>query len=402
MNTIKIIIIIINILLLINTIHFGIFAVIPFLKKKREEVKLQNKKNKFMILIAARNEELVIGNLIDSLHKLDYPKDLYNICVIPNNCLDKTKEIAIEKNCLVIEPEFIPKTKGEVLNFCFNYFKNEKFDAYVIFDADNVVDKNFLKYMNDKLNKGYKLIQGFRDTKNLYDNHIAGSYAIFFYLQNLYLYESRSRIKKNATINGTGYVVSKALIDNLPRFKTVTEDIELTCLVILNNERIGYEEKAIFYDEQVTNFKTSMIQRKRWIQGFIQVYKNYSKQLIIKIFKKPNFKLIDFYQILFLPINQALACIILIVSIFTILPIKLFLMGIIIGFIGELVVEIYLLKYYHKNIKKLWLTILFFPIFNITWMPIYIYSLFNFNIKWDEIRHIKNIKIEDFTRGDEV
>ena len=402
MNIINIIIIILNILLMINTIHFGIFAIIPFFRKKKEETIISTKKNKFMILIAARNEELVIGNLIDSLKQLNYPKDLFRICVIPNNCNDNTKQIAIEKDCMVIEPDFSPKTKGEVLNYCFNYFKEEKFDSYVIFDADNVVDKNFLKHMNDKLNKGYRVVQGFRDTKNLYDNHIAGSYALFFYLQNLFLYETRSRIKKNATINGTGYVVSKDLIDSLPTFKTVTEDVELTCLSILNNEKIGYEEKAVFYDEQVTTFKTSMIQRKRWIQGCFQVYKAYAKELIIKLFKEPNFQLIDLYQILFLPINQAFVTVVLIASIFTILPIKIFLLGSFIGIFGELIVEIYLIKYYQKNIKNLWLAILFFPIFNISWMPIYVYSLFNCNNKWEEIKHTKNLKIEDFTRGEEV
>jgi len=383
---------------MINTIHFGIFSILPFLKKKKKVVNKSRKMHKFIILIAARNEEMVLGNLIDSLQKVDYPSELYQICVIPNNCSDNTQKIAANKNCLVIEPETNVKTKGEVLNYCFQYFKDNEFDAYIIFDADNIVSKDFLKEINNKLNEGYKIVQGFRDTKNLYENHISGSFGLFFYLQNLFLYESRHRIGKNATINGTGYAVMKNYINELPKFKTVTEDVELTCLTVLHDEKIGYAKKAIFYDEQVTDFKVSIIQRKRWIQGFIQVYKIYFKDLLTKIIHKPSFETIDFYHILYLPINQVFAILLLIISIFTIIPLKFLIITLILGYLGEILIGIYLIKYYHKKINKLWKTILFFPIFNISWIPIYIYSFFNSKNKWEEIKHTKDLKIEELER----
>ena len=402
MRAFKIIILILNILIMINTIHFGIFAILPFLKKKENEKTKSNKKHKFMILIAARNEEMVIGNLVDSLRKQDYPKDLYEICVIPNNCWDNTKKVALGKKCMVIEPDFNPKTKGEVLNFSFNYFKDYSFDAYVIFDADNIASPAFLKHMNEKLNKGYKIVQGFRDTKNLYDNHITGSYALFFYIENLFIYESRSRINKNSTINGTGYVVLKDYINQLPKFKTSTEDIELTYLSVMQNEKIGFEEQAVFYDEQVTNFKVSMTQRKRWIQGSMQVFKTYIKDLLKSIIHNPSFETVEMFHVLYLPINQALAIIVLIISLLTILPLKLFILSLFVSYIGTVMVDIFLLNYYKKNIKKLWAAILYFPIFNICWIPLYVYSVINSKNKWEEIKHTKSLKIEDMTRGEEI
>ena len=351
MKILKIILLICNFILLINSLHFGLFAILPFLRKRKKNKIISHQKHKFMILIAARNEEKVIGNLIDSLNSQEYDKSLYKICVIPNNCNDNTKNIALDKKCIVIEPNVITKTKGEVLNYTFDYFKNDKsFDTYVIFDADNVVDKYFLKNINNKLNEGYKVVQGFRDTKNLYENYLSGSYALFFYLQNLFLYDSRNRIGESSTVNGTGYAISKEYLNNINHSaKTSTEDIELTCICALNHEIIGFSSDARFYDEQVNSFKVSVKQRKRWIQGSMQVFKTYIKNLFKEIKNNNSFQLIDMIHMLFLPINQALAFIFLLLSYIFIIPFNFIVLGIIIGYIGEIVVSLLLLIIYKKK-----------------------------------------------------
>ena len=397
MKTLKIIIIICNFILFINSFHFGFFAIFPLLLKKKERKSISNQKHKFMVLIAARNEELVIGNVIDSIKKQDYDESLYKICVIPNNCSDNTKQIAEDKDCLVIEPDIKTKTKGEVLNYVFKYFqKDESFDTYVIFDADNLVDKNFLKKMNDKLNENYKIVQGFRDTKNLYDNYLSGSYALFFYLQSLFMYASRRRLGESSALNGTGYVVLKSFIDEIKfKSKTITEDIEFTCVCALNNEKIGYEDKAIFYDEQVTNYSVSVKQRKRWIQGSMQVLKKYYKNLFTCMKDKMSFQLLDMMQILLLPINQALVCVVLILSYILFVPIKMIVIGLLIGYIGEVILSVFLILFFKKTLKKSLIACLFFPIFHISWLPIYLYSIFNSDSKWDEIKHNNSVKIEE-------
>ena len=323
--------------------------------------------------------------------------DKYEIYVIPNNCTDNTKQIAIDMNCKVLEPNFSPKSKGEVLNYVFDKFKkNNDFDTYLIMDADNVLDPNFLEEINNKLNEGYKIVQGFRDTKNLYQNYITESYALFFYLQSLFLYEARIRMGESSTINGTGYAVLKEFIDDTSfRAKTVTEDIELTCVAALNREKVGYSRDAIFYDEQVTSFSVSMKQRKRWIQGLMQVWKTKHKELFKKIKEKNTFQLTDQFFALTLPIDQALVFVFLIVSYFLIIPYYMIIIGILVGYIGEIIVSIFLTLYFKKDLKKLLPGILFFPIFHISWLPIYIYSLFNTNNTWEEIKHNESLEIEE-------
>ena len=73
-------------------LYYVITGVCAFLKPKNENVEI-SKINKFSIIIAARNEDMVIGNLIDSLKKQNYDKDAFDINVIVNNSTDKTYEV---------------------------------------------------------------------------------------------------------------------------------------------------------------------------------------------------------------------------------------------------------------------------------------------------------------------
>ena len=127
---------------------------------RKEEKKNYTPKNKFALLIAAHNEEVVIGSLIESMLKLDYPKDMYDIFVIADNCTDDTAKISKGYGVNVCERFAEDKRgKGYALEWMFaKLFKmDKKYDAVAIFDADNLVHKDFLKEMNSKMRKDIKL-----------------------------------------------------------------------------------------------------------------------------------------------------------------------------------------------------------------------------------------------------
>ena len=181
----NILISVISIFFTLYGLYYGVTGICAFFKRK-EEKEIKRKINKFSIIIAARNEENVIGNLIDSLKSQNYPKDKFNINVIVNNSTDNTYEVSKKHGANTIMCEVPVKSKGEVLHYIFNKFKDKDDDAYVIFDADNIVHPDFLKEMNRSLNMGYKVAQGFRDSKNYQDNWLSGSYALFYYIQNFF------------------------------------------------------------------------------------------------------------------------------------------------------------------------------------------------------------------------
>ena len=243
-----------------SLIYLGYFVVtsVGIFKKKKNNI-VSSKKNFFAVIIAARNEEDVIGKLIDSLKKQNYSSKYFDIYVIANNCTDNTFEVAKMAGAKTILCTEKVSTKGEVLKYAFDILKdNDKIDAYAIFDADNIVHPDFLSKMNDMINSGYSVAQGFRDTKNTSDNWLTSSYAILYYLQSLFLNESRYNLGKSSFLNGTGFIIKKEVIDKHGfNPKTVTEDVEFTAMCAINNEKIGFATEAITYDEQVSRFDVS-------------------------------------------------------------------------------------------------------------------------------------------------
>ena len=120
-----------------------IISLCSFVKIKEKPLK-EDKQHRFMTIIPAHNEEKVVVNLIESLKKLDYPKDLYDIYVIADNCTDKTAEVAKKAGAIVYERfDEAHKTKGHALQWFLaqKIEEDAPYDAFCIFDADNIVDE---------------------------------------------------------------------------------------------------------------------------------------------------------------------------------------------------------------------------------------------------------------------
>ena len=197
------------------TIYTAYYAIIFIFSFKSIEKRVDyDPKNTFAIIIAARNEEQVIGNLIESLKDQNYPKNMYDIIVIPNNCTDSTDEIARSKGATVIDCSLPIRSKGDVLSFAFDKILNEhdKYDAFCVVDADNLVHPDFLRKMNSALCSGVKVGQGYRDSKNPYDTIISSCYSIYYWMVNRLHNHARSSIGLSAMVNGSGFMVSADIL----------------------------------------------------------------------------------------------------------------------------------------------------------------------------------------------
>lgn len=399
----KILFIIISIFSSVYATYFLVMACGLF---KKDDKKILDKKiNKFAILIAARNEEGVIGNLIDSLKKQNYPSDKYEIIVIVNNCTDNTLEVSKKHGASIIECNEKVKSKGEVLKYTFNKLdKRKDIDAYVIFDADNLVHEDFLQKMNDMINRGYALAQGFRDTKNVSDNWLSSSYALLYYMQSLFINKARYNLGKSSFLNGTGFMVKKEVIDK-HGFNpvTLTEDIEFTAICAVNDEKIAFCEDAITYDEQVSSFRDSLKQRKRWSFGTVQCLKNYFWPLLKKGLKEGKlecFDIILFYLSVVLHVVTAISS--LSYSIYLFFTIKnftisslMFVISPFVGYIIGVIFRLFVIKKVNKSVKENIGGILLFDLFLISWIPINFICLFKKDVSWDQIKHNRNISVND-------
>ena len=248
------------------TVYYFIVALFGMWHKK--EKNLAEPQNKFALVIPAHNESMVIGDLLENLKMLKYPKELYDIYVIADNCTDNTAKIARENGAIVYERfDETKKTKGYALNWFLSKMKVKKddYDALLVFDADNIVDKNFLNVMNKKLCQGEVLVQGYRDIKNPTDTWVSGGYAIFYWTMNRLYHLARYNMGLSPLINGTAFMVKwDMLIDEGWNTKTLTEDIEFALINISKGVKLGWAKDAIVYDEQPLTFKQSWKQRERW------------------------------------------------------------------------------------------------------------------------------------------
>ena len=384
-----------------------IISLCSFVKIKEKPLK-EDKQHRFMTIIPAHNEEKVVVNLIESLKKLDYPKDLYDIYVIADNCTDKTAEVAKEAGAIVYERfDEAHKTKGHALQWFLaqKIEEDAPYDAFCIFDADNIVDENFLKVMNKKLCQGEEVVQGYKDIKNPSDSWVSAGYAIFYWTMHRFYHLARYNIGLSPLMNGTGFMVKFDVIKPQGwNTKTLTEDIEFSLKRIIEGKKLGWARDAIVYDEQPVGFKQSWTQRTRWTVGHMQCLKEYTKPLAEAVVK--NKTVMNFDGLLYMLGTTPmliLTLVLVIVNIvlfatgtmtgldFTIQMLKYIIPTLLVlPFMG--LVVLYLEK---KPIKPMIKGLLTYPIFMGSWLLINIKCLFKRDTEWKKIDHVDDKKIED-------
>lgn len=292
----------------LTVIGIYFFIVALFSLKKEVRYKSAAPEKKFAVVIAARNEAAVIGKLVDSLRSQKYPKELYKIFVVPNNCTDNTEDVARRHGAEIVHCTEPVKTKGEVLHYALPKIM-DGFDAVCIFDADNIVDEYFLAEMNNAFCSGAKCAQGFRDSKNPYTNWLSASYTLYYKMINFIQNRARSNAKLSALINGTGFAVSVDLINELGGWntKTLVEDLEFSVQCILAGEKVHWVPKALTYDEHPVRFGQSVTQRKRWTSGTLHVSALYIPKFFKAFRKDKKYPFMDGLLVLCLPYVQLLS-----------------------------------------------------------------------------------------------
>ncbi len=259
----------------------GLFSTRKFKKAKNN--------HKYAVLVAARNEEAVISKLIESIKKQDYPEELIDIFVVADNCTDKTAIIAKESGAVCYERfDEEHKTKGFALQYLVECISKdygiEAYEGYFIFDADNLLDKNYIKRMNDSFDSGEKIITSYRNTKNFDTNWISASYAIHWLRTIRNEHRARSLFRFATRIQGTGFLFASELITNGWNYTGLTEDRAFCADAVAKGYRISYNNEAIFYDEQPTDIKIAMRQRIRWAKGHLQALYETGPKLLLHIF----------------------------------------------------------------------------------------------------------------------
>ena len=267
-----------------------VYLVLPLLKKQKP-LKWE-KYHRYAILIAARNEEAVLPHLLDSIHAQDYPAELIDIFVVADNCTDRTAEVARGHGAKVFTRFNKEKIgKGYALHFLLEWIEMteglDRYDAFLVFDADNLLMPDYITRINKVCSNGYEAFCGYRNSKNFGANWISQGYGLWYLHDSCHLNQSRMLLGTTCAVNGTGFGFTRQLLEKCGgwNFFTLTEDIEFNTWCATRGIRIGYCRNAMVFDEQPENFLQSWRQRTRWTQGGLQVSIRYAKDLLLGLFK---------------------------------------------------------------------------------------------------------------------
>ena len=395
---------IVGILFFLLYFYQFVYILVPFLKKDKPHK--ETVFHKYAVLISARNEENVIATLVDSIHHQDYPQEFIDIYVIADNCDDETAARAREAGANVFVRHDKKKVgKGYALDYAlhriFKEHGKDAYDGFFVFDADNILDTNYISAMNRTFSDGHRIITSYRNSTNYGTNWISAGYALWYIRESKFLNYSRMLLGTGCAISGTGFLVSKEVIHKNDGWKyfLLTEDIEFSISNSMKGEKIAYCKDAILYDEQPQTFKQSWTQRLRWARGFLQVFKKYGFKLFGHIFKDKSFTCYDMsmtilpaiFLTLFIAVINTIAITIgicrgedwhgLAISLIQWVS-SAYIMMVMLGAITTVCES----KRIHTSAWKKFKYLFTFPIFLFTYVPISIVAIFK-NVQWEPTRH---------------
>ena len=273
---------------------YQLYYVLVVLSRKPKQL-VAKKNHRYAVVVSARNESAVIGDLIHSIKVQNYPTELIDVFVIADNCTDNTADVAREAGATVFKRFNTEQVgKGYALDYGFKIIRSQYadrgYEAYFVFDADNVLDVNYFREMNKTFDNGAKASTSYRNSKNYDSNWISAGYAVWFLREAKFLNQARLTLNTSCAVSGTGFFIAADIIEKNDgwRWHLLTEDIEFSANSILEGIRIAYTPTAVLYDEQPVTFRDSWNQRFRWAKGFYQVFWHYGARLAKGIFTNPK------------------------------------------------------------------------------------------------------------------
>lgn len=403
---------------------YQLYYVLVVLSRKPKQL-VAKKNHRYAVVVSARNESAVIGDLIHSIKVQNYPAELIDVFVIADNCTDNTADVAREAGAIVFKRFNTEQVgKGYALDYGFKIIRSQYadrgYEAYFVFDADNVLDVNYFREMNKTFDNGAKASTSYRNSKNYDSNWISAGYAVWFLREAKFLNQARLMLNTSCAVSGTGFFIAADIIEKNDgwRWHLLTEDIEFSANSILEGIRIAYTPTAVLYDEQPVTFRDSWNQRFRWAKGFYQVFWHYGARLAKGVFANPKGSRFACYDMLMtiapgmlLTIVSVIFNTIIIVlaatgamstgvmiassisSIFFCLfnyVMFMFLFGVLTTFVEW--------DSIHAPTRKKVLYMFTFPFFMLTYVPIALVALVK-KCQWKPIKHSISVDVEEFSEA---
>lgn len=381
---------------------YGLYfaAVSVFFVFRKKPAPEPERQLRFAVLVPARNEEGCIAGIVESIHRQNYPPEMVDVYVIPNNCTDDTAGSALQAGAKIIEVSPAVRSKGQALHEAFEQLlAEESHEAYCVFDADNEAHPDFLAEMNRALSAA-RAAKSRILAKNAHEGWVCACYETYFCNANLMLNRARSNLGLSARLIGTGFAVRRDLMEELGGWNThsLTEDAEFYALLSARGERIAFAAGAITYDEEPLSFRESVVQRRRWMSGIMGVTREKLLTLLAALVRGSGRRFaldallqlsFSWAQALTIPMFLLWACAEPVEAVRSLPGMALsFYMGSFFAGGAALLLE-------RRMAKHTAAALIIYPFFIFSFLPLQTLSLFLPNKKWTPIRH-SGIRLQSY------
>lgn len=372
------------------------------LKQNQLHLKSRDSKPRPAVLIAARDESRVIEGLLDSLANQSVKVPAQDIYVIVESPDDPTVEICTRYQVSVIlRTDLTKQRKGYALDEAIRQIlrRGEHYDLYFIFDADNVLAKDYIAQMLRTYERGYDIATGYRHAKNGNKNVITAVSSLTFSMINVMSNRERAKYGANIVFSGTGYYIDGTLVDEWRGwpFQSLTEDYEISLYATLHGLSTTYNEKAVFYDEQPTKYRQTVDQRVRWIKGYFAARAKYVPLIRVKK-QGDNYGSLVKESIGVQPAIWAIIGTILIliggsIDLLVAGQAKIILLAVpaalLVVYIVLAIITVVMLKREKQQFtrKRKWQAIIFNPIYLVSYIPCALKAFFKRDVQWNKIEH---------------
>lgn len=267
----------------------GLIGLFKFPQRETEESILR----KYAVFIPGYKEDQVIIEVAKEALNQSYPKELYDVVVIADSFKPETLEELRKIDITLMEVSFEKSSKAKALNKAMETLDN-RYDVALILDADNIMEKDFIKKINHAFDTGYKVVQGHRVAKNL-NTTFAVLDAVSEEICNHLFRKAHRMIGLSAGLIGSGmafeYQLFKGIMSDIDAIGGFDKELELKLL--RSKIQIEYVEDALVYDEKVQNTKVFVQQRRRWLSAQFIYFKKFFFSGLYHLFFKGN---IDFFN----------------------------------------------------------------------------------------------------------
>lgn len=232
------------------------------------------------VLVAAKNEEAVIGSLVENLCNLDYPTSRYDVWIIDDNSTDRTPRLLEQLVSRYAHLHLVRRSanasggKSGALN---QVWSTTQADIIAVFDADAKVPKDLLRRVMPLF---YREQVGAVQVRKAISNGAANGWTrgqVAEMAIDSYFQRQRIAIGGIGELRGNGQFVRRTALESCGGWneETITDDLDLTIRLHLDRWDIDFLNMPAVGEEGVINAVGLWHQRNRWAEGGYQRYLDY-------------------------------------------------------------------------------------------------------------------------------